>query len=155
MAQQDDPTEPPRGYNTEDVRAQEPARPRKSFARRHIGKLILAAVLLVPLAGMAIWTAIAMGYTYSSGERVGYVQKFSTRGWLCKTWEGELAMVSMPGTAPEIFRFTVRDDSIAKAIVAAQGSRVAIHYDQKKGVPTNCFGDTEYYVNAVREVQGQ
>jgi hypothetical protein len=151
MAQQTDPTEPPRGYTTQDIQAMTP---RRSFARRHWGKLTLAAVILVPALLLVLWSAIALSFTYSSGERVGYVQKFSERGWLCKTWEGELAMVSLPGTMPEVFAFSVRSDSVAAEIQKAAGSRVALHYEQKKGIPTDCFGETEYFVSRVRVVKG-
>lgn len=152
MAQQTDPTEPPRGYTTQDVQAMMPQR--RSFARRHWGKLLLAAVVLVPALLFAVWTAVALSYTYSSGERVGYVQKFSKRGWLCKTWEGELAMVSLPGTMPEVFAFSVRSDSIAAEIQKAAGARVSLRYEEKRGLPTSCFGDTDYFVTGVRAVKG-
>jgi hypothetical protein len=111
-------------------------------------------VILVPALLLVLWSAIALSFTYSSGERVGYVQKFSERGWLCKTWEGELAMVSLPGTMPEVFAFSVRSDSVAAEIQKAAGSRVALHYEQKKGIPTDCFGETEYFVSRVRVVKG-
>lgn len=138
---------PPRGYDTDDVQAQHAHRP--GFFRRHRWKLVLAAVLITPVAVFAIWAAVTLSYTYSSGQRVGYVQKFSRKGWLCKTWEGELAMVSIPGTMPEIFAFTVRSDSVAHAIQAMQGGRITLEYEQKKNVPTSCFGETEYYVVGV------
>ena len=93
-----------------------------------------------------------MAYTYSSGDRVGYVQKFSQKGWLCKTYEGEIAMVNLPGQLANTFQFTVRSDSLAAVINKAQGQRVAIQYEQHKGVPTSCFGETEYFVNGVRVV---
>ena len=144
---------PERGYNTEDVAALRDAdRPKASFARRHRGKLMLAAVLGVPAAGLAIWTAIAMTYTYSSGDRTGYIQKFSKKGWLCKTYEGEIAMVNLPGQIANTFQFTVRDDKIAAAINQAQGRRVALRYEQHKGLPSSCFGETEYFVTGVRVV---
>lgn len=109
-----------------------------------------AAVILLPLVGLALWTWGALTFVYASGERAGYVQKFSKKGWLCKTWEGELAMVNMPGTAPEIFYFTVRDDATAQKIVPYVGQRVSLHYDQHKGIPGSYFGDTEYFVTAVQ-----
>lgn len=139
---------PPRGYTTDDVAALPPVR--RSFLRRHRWKFIVGAVLLSPILVFVLWSAIALSYTYSEGQRVGYVQKLSKRGWLCKTWEGELAMVSLPGTMPEIFYFTVRSDSVARAIQEMQGSRVALDYEQKKNLPTQCFGDTEYFVVGVR-----
>jgi hypothetical protein len=146
---------PERGYNTDDVealRSSEP--PKKSFRRRHWGKLLLAAGVLIPVVGLTLWTAIALGYTYSSGERVGYVQKFSRKGWLCKTYEGEIAMVNLPGQLANTFQFTVRDDSIATLINKVQGQRVALSYKQHKGLPTSCFGETEYFVKGVK-VLGQ
>jgi hypothetical protein len=144
---------PERGYNTEDVAALRDAdRPKAGFARRHRGKLMLGAVLGVPAVGLAIWTAIAMTYTYSSGDRTGYIQKFSKKGWLCKTYEGEIAMVNLPGQIANTFQFTVRDDNIAAAINQAHGKRVALSYEQHKGLPSSCFGETEYFVTAVRVV---
>ncbi len=142
---------PERGYNTDDVealRSSEP--PKKSFKRRHWGKLLIAAVVLIPLLGLTLWTAIALGYSYSSGERVGYIQKFSRKGWLCKTYEGEIAMVNLPGQLANTFQFTVRDDSIAALINKVQGQRVALSYTQHKGLPTSCFGETEYFVKGVK-----
>ncbi|MGH9802695.1 MAG: hypothetical protein ACRD82_20200 [Blastocatellia bacterium] len=115
-------------------------------------KLVLAAVVLVVLivGGTAAYTWGALRVSYSSGDRSGYVQKLSKKGWVCKTWEGEMAMVSMPGTAPEIFYFSVRDEAVAAKINQALGKRVAIHYEQHKGVPTKCFGETEYFITDVR-----
>ena len=116
-------------------------------------KLILAGVALVPLLVFTLYTSGALSWTYSEGERAGYVQKFSRNGWICKTWEGELAMVSMPGTMSEKFYFTVRDDKVAHYINQSLGKRVAITYQQHKGIPTTCFGETEYFVTAVKVVE--
>jgi hypothetical protein len=123
-------------------------------ARRRGGRplLVLVLVLLLAGGGFALYVWSALHITYSDGERAGYVQKFSRKGWICKTWEGELAMVNLPGAMPEIFRFTVRDDATAAVINSSMGRRVALHYEQHKGVPTNCFGETEYYVDQVRPV---
>ena len=146
---------PERGYNTDDVealRSSDP--PRKSFARRNWGKLLFSTVVFVPIVGIALWTLIALGYSYSSGERVGYIQKFSKKGWLCKTYEGEIAMVNLPGQIANTFQFSVRNDSVAALINKSQGQRVALTYSQHKGVPTSCFGETEYFVNGVK-VLGQ
>ena len=144
---------PERGYNTQDVealRASPP--PKKSLVRRHWGKLLLAAIVAIPAISMTVWAVIALSFAYSTGERVGYIQKFSEKGWICKTWEGEIAMVNLPGQIANTFQFTVRDDSVAALINAAQGKRVALSYEQHKGVPTACFGETEYFVNGVRVV---
>jgi hypothetical protein len=111
---------------------------------------VVAAVILSPIAVIALWTVIALHYTYSDGQRAGYVQKFSRKGWMCKTWEGQLAMVNVPGALQERWDFTVRDDSIARLISNSMGQRVALEYDQHEGVPTSCFGETQYYVTGVR-----
>jgi hypothetical protein len=116
-------------------------------------KLIIAGILLAPVLAFALYTWSALNWSYSEGERAGFVQKFSKRGWLCKTWEGELAMVSMPGTSPEKFYFSVRDDVIAEQLNQSLGKRVALRYQQHKGIPTSCFGETEYFVNAVKVLE--
>lgn len=113
--------------------------------------LIPAAVLIV--AGTVLWTWATLSYDYSDGERAGYVQKFSRKGWICKTWEGELALVNLPGAMPEIFHFSVRDNAVAKRIQDVVGRRVALTYEQHIGVPTSCFGDTQYFVVDVRVVE--
>ena len=91
-------------------------------------------------------------FSYSNGERAGYVQKFSHKGWLCKTWEGELAMANLPGSMPEVFAFTVWDDGVAGQINGLMGQRVVLHYQEKVGLPTSCFGETRHFVDAVRPV---
>lgn len=125
------------------------SRPR---ARRGCGRpaLFLILLLLVAIGGFALYTWIVLEvYSYSSGERAGYVQKFSKKGWICKTWEGELAMVNLPGSMPQIFTFSVRDDAVAEQINQSMGERVNLHYEQHKGVPTSCFGETQYFVTEV------
>jgi hypothetical protein len=121
-----------------------------SFRRRHWRKITLLLVLLVPLFLFAAWAAITLNYAFSTGERAGFAQKLSHRGWVCKTWEGELAMVNLPGAMPEIFRFSVRNDSIARLLERNLGKRVSLSYEQHRGVPTSCFGETEYYITNVR-----
>jgi len=124
-----------------------------SFQLTRKAKLIIAAVVVVPIVVFALYTWSALNWSYSQGERAGYVQKFSRRGWVCKTWEGELAMVNIPGSLTEKFQFTVRDDKIADYINASLGKRVALRYEQHVGIPTTCFGETEYFVTAVRVVE--
>jgi hypothetical protein len=117
------------------------------FARRHWGKLILLAMVAIPLLTFTIWSGLTLSYSYSNGVRTGYVQKLSRKGWLCKTWEGELALATAPGVSPQIFEFSIRDDSVAKALTADMGKgRVSLRYDEHRGVPTSCFGDTPYFV---------
>lgn len=110
-------------------------------------------IVLVAILGFALWSWITLSYTYASGERAGFVQKFSKKGWVCKTWEGELAMVNLPGAMPEIFYFTVRDDSVAARIQRIMGRRVSLAYEQHLGVPTTCFGETSYFVTEIRTVE--
>jgi hypothetical protein len=111
--------------------------------------IVLLVLILIPAVIVALWIWVSLGYTYSSGERAGYVQKISKKGWICKTWEGELAMANLPGTMPQIFAYTVRNDSIAKVIEQNAGKQVSLTYDQHRGVPTSCFGETEYFVTGV------
>jgi hypothetical protein len=138
----DQPTQPAR---TEAVE------PRWRFVRRHWGKLTLAGLVFLPALIFTIWAGIALSYSYSTGSRVGYVQKLSRKGWLCKTWEGELQLSNIPGSAPILFQFSVRNDSIARAIEAFAGRQVMLEYEQHVGVPSTCFGETEYFVVGVRE----
>ena len=115
-------------------------------------RIVVALVVAVALAvGGYFWVVLA--WSYSTGERVGWVQKLSKKGWICKTWEGELTMISMPGAIPEKFQFTVRDAAVADQINRAMGKRVALHYEEKVGLPTSCFGETRYFVTRVTEVQ--
>lgn len=114
---------------------------------------IIAGVVLLPLVLLALYVWLSLTWTYSTGERAGYVQKFSKKGWICKTWEGELAMVALPGAMSEKFFFTVRNDSVAARINESLGKRVAISYQQHVGVPTTCFGETGYWVDNVKVVE--
>lgn len=125
-----------------------------SFLRRHWLGTLLVVVIALPIGTFALWTTIALHYTYSSGQRAGYLQKFSKRGWLCKTWEGELQLTAIPGAAPEKFLFSTRSDSIAMELNRLSGRHVTVDYEQHKGLPSSCFGDTEYFIVGVRPVEG-
>lgn len=109
---------------------------------------ILAVVAIAALYAVIVWK-----WSYSSGERVGIVQKISNKGWVCKTWEGELNMVVLPGGIPEKFFFTVWDASVAASINKTIGKRVTLHYEEKMGLPTSCFGDTRHYVTKVQVLE--
>ena len=131
-----------------------PVTPRPGFARRHWGKLTLLVLLGLPILGFVTWSSIALSYTYSTGFRTGYLQKLSRKGWVCKTWEGELAMATAPGVSPQIFVYSIRNDSVARALEADMGKgRVVLDYSEHRGVPTSCFGDTPYFVTGYRQVQ--
>ena len=110
----------------------------------------LLGFLLAVILGFVGFTWFTLHWSYSDGERAGYVQKFSRKGWICKTWEGEMAMVTLPGTIAEKFAFTVRDDAVAAKINANIGQRMTVHYEQRKWIPSSCFGDSEYFVTEVQ-----
>ena len=145
----DDLDQPPRAYTTADVASQpEPTRRRMGWKSKV--SLSVLTLLLVGVLGFAAYTWSTLHYVYSKGDRAGFVQKFSQKGWLCKTWEGQIAMANLPGTMPEMFDFSVRSDSIAKLITESMGRRVDLTYEQHRGVPTRCFVETEYFVTGVR-----
>jgi hypothetical protein len=126
--------------------------PSTATRRKTRRKLLLLCLLLLPFLLFALYTWATLHFVYSSGERAGVVQKISRRGWICKTWEGELAMTTFPGVAPQIFPFTVRDDAVALQVQHAIGQLVALSYNQHRGIPGSCFGETEYFVTGVRPV---
>ncbi|MEY4124458.1 MAG: hypothetical protein RL770_1039 [Pseudomonadota bacterium] len=113
----------------------------------------LTILLVSAIALFSLYVYMALNWSYSSGERAGFLQKVSHKGWICKTWEGELSLVAMPGAAPEKFLFTVRDEAIAQKVSAAAGKRVTLNYEQHKGLPSSCFGDTDYFVVDVKEIE--
>ena len=115
-----------------------------------IGVIVVSLLIVAVVLTGYLWGALR--WSYATGERAGWVQKFSRKGWVCKTWEGEMAMVSMPGSATEKFPFTVWDDAVAAEINKIMGRRVTLHYEQKVGLPTSCFGETRYFVTGVTRV---
>ena len=117
-------------------------------------RFFLAFIVLIVLAIVA-WVWLTLSWSYSEGERAGYIQKLSRKGWLCKTWEGEIAMVTMPGAIPDKFEFSVRNGTIAGQINALAGKRIVLTYEQHKFVPTACFGETEYFVTSARTLDEQ
>ena len=111
---------------------------------------ILLVFVVLGILGLGGYTWLTLHWAYATGERAGYVQKLSLRGWMCKTWEGEMAMVTMPGTVSDKFYFTVPNGVVAAKINASVGKRMALHYEQHRWIPSSCFGDTEYFVDDVR-----
>ena len=142
-------TTPPDAADFQEPAATPPPRRPGLFARHKLAT-ILGIIVLSPVLVFAAWAIITLTYTYSSGDRAGILQKFSHKGWVCKTWEGELLMSAVPGSAPEKFLFSVRSDSVAREINKLNGRHVVLQYEEHRGVPTNCFGDTDYYVTGVR-----
>jgi len=134
--------------STDDAPPAPPAPPvkKKSLLRRHWGKTLIAVILATPPLIFALWTLIALSWSYSEGQRVGYVQKVSRKGFICKTWEGTLYTDIAKGFRSDSFNFTVRSDSLAKVIEGLGGKKVSIYYEQHIKVPSSCFGDTEYFV---------
>lgn len=113
----------------------------------------LILLILIPIILFGLYTWGTLSWTYSSGERAGYVQKFSLKGYVCKTWEGEIVLVSMPGTQAEKFLFTVKDEATAKQVNDSLGKRVKLVYEEHKGIPSSCFGDTAYFVNGIQVLE--
>jgi len=122
----------------------------QTFSKKFSRFALKALIAVVVLAALYMW--FVLRWSYATGERAGYVQKLSLKGFVCKTWEGELAMVNVPGALTEKFLFTVRDDTVAKKINDLLGKRVALQYEQHVGIPTSCFGETSYFITGVREV---
>jgi len=139
--------------------------------RRRLWLKVVLPVVVVLILGAGLWTWGTLGFVYSSGERTGYVKNLTQRGWLCKTWEGELALSPIPGapavpgdttakgtgaSAAEgagVFDFTIRNDSVARALQLADGKQVTLSYGEHRGVPTSCFGETRYFIQGFRVVQ--
>lgn len=117
-------------------------------------KYFIGLVVSIPLL-FAFYTWAALSWSYSTGDRVGYIQKFSLKGWACKTWEGDLVLVTMPGTQAEKFFFTVRDVVVAKKVNESLGKRVKLVYEEHRGLPSSCFGDTGYFVSDVQVLDEQ
>ena len=107
------------------------------------------ALVAIPLVLFTLYVGLAFMWSYSDGERAGILQKFSRKGWVCKTYEGELAMSIVPGVTPTIWEFSVRDDHVAPRLSGALGKRVVLHYTEHRGIPTTCFGSTAYFVDSV------
>jgi hypothetical protein len=121
-----------------------------------IKKKVFKITALLVVTAVVLCTgylAIALNWSYSKGERIGYVQKFSEKGWLCKTWEGELQMLPVPGAVPEKFLFSVRDKTMISKINATLGKKVSLSYEQHKGIPTSCFGESEYFAVDARALE--
>ncbi len=124
--------------------------PAPPFARRL--RIVGSVGLLAILGALALYTWVTLHFEYSNGERAGVLQKFSRKGWVCKTYEGELALYVVAGVQPEIWTFTVREPAVATQLSAAVGQRVQLHYVEHRGVPSSCFGETRYFVDRINAI---
>ncbi|MCZ8156500.1 MAG: hypothetical protein O9264_10305 [Leptospira sp.] len=120
-----------------------------------MGKVIGSFLGILVLVGLLLagYTWVVLNWSYSVGDRAGYAQKLSKKGWICKTWEGEIALVTMPGTVAEKFYFTVRNDAIAEQINASIGKRIVLEYEEHVGIPTSCFGETGYFITGIKSIE--
>ena len=112
-------------------------------------------LILILLVLFVAYTFTTLHWVYSSGERVGFVQKISEKGFICKTYEGEQVLVTVPGTQAEKFFFTAKNEAVYNKINETNGQRVRLLYKQHKWIPTSCFGDTEYFVYDVKVLKNQ
>ena len=122
-------------------------RPRRWLTRL----LIWIPVLAIVLGGA--WTWFALSWSYSEGERAGILQKFSRKGWICKTYEGELALYIVGGVAPQIWHFSTRDPKLAAELTKNVGRDMRLQYSEHRGVPTNCFAETPYFASGFTVIQ--
>jgi hypothetical protein len=116
---------------------------------RRLLLIAIAALVLVVLV-LCLYNWLVLSWSYSEGERAGILQKVSRRGWVFKTWEGELAMTTVPGVAPVLWDFSIRDHAVAERMRDAIGHRVVLHYSEHRGLPGSFYGDTNYFVDEVR-----
>ena len=125
--------------------------PNLSSRRRSSGRGIRVLVMLIVavVAGISLWTWLTLSWAYSDGERAGVLQKFSRKGWVCKTQEGEVAQYLVAGISPQMWLFSVRDKTVGAQLDKAVGHRVQLHYTEHPGVPTSCFAETRYFVDRV------
>lgn len=126
-------------------------KPKKTFADRFARWVLIMVVLTI--VGFALYTWATLNYTYSEGERVGYARKLSNKGWICKTWEGEISTTNSVGAQESVFQFTVRDPAVVEKFRALEGKQVTVLYKERVGIPTSCFGDTPHHAYDVRPIK--
>jgi hypothetical protein len=123
-------------------------------SRGRFGRWLMTLLLLI-IVGTGLWTWLTLAWAYAEGERAGVLQKFVRRGWVCKTREGEIALYYGggqylgSGASPQLWDFSVRDNSVAADLGKAVGHRVQLHYTEHPGIPTSCFAETRYLVDKV------
>ena len=122
--------------------------------RSRFGRILLWLSLIV-VVGIGAWTAFSLSWAYSEGDRAGVLQKFSKKGWLCKTYEGELALYIVGGVAPQIWQFSTRDEDLAKKLSGSVGKNIQLHYTEHRGVPTQCFAETPYFARSFQVAENR
>lgn len=115
--------------------------------RRGGFRRFMLIALTVLIAGVLLWTWFSLSWSYSDGDRAGVLLKFSKKGWICKTYEGQLALYVVGGVAPQLWDFSVRDEAVAKKLSDAVGQEIQLHYTEHRGVPTSCFAETPYFAD--------
>ena len=123
----------------------------ESGRRRGMGRIGLILILIVVLIPV-LWTWFSLSWAYSEGERAGVLLKFSKKGWLCKTYEGELALYVVGGVAPQIWHVSTRDADLAKALSQAVGEEIRLNYSEHRFVPSTCFADTPYFAQSFQRI---
>lgn len=130
--------------------ANNPALPNK---RSKAGKYLRTFLLLL-LLGLGIYFYWKYFFTYSSGNRYGLLQKFSHKGNLFKTYEGEMILSSVRSNnnialASEKFFFSVSTEKVANQLMNLQGQYITVHYKEKNGTLI-WRGESKYIVDSVR-----
>lgn len=118
---------------------------------------VLPIIVLLFVVGVGSWFYWKFYFTYSEGNRTGLLQKFSRKGNVAKTYEGELVLTSILGSAVsplslEKFYFSVDDENVAKKLMNYESQRVVLHYKEKNGT-LFWRGDTKYIVDSIRPAQ--
>lgn len=109
-----------------------------------------AFIILLLLFGFIYWKYF---YTYSEGYRAGLLQKFSSKGTIFKTYEGEMILSSISSSrdiaiASEKFYFTLTNKNLVRSFDTLQGENVIVHYKQKNGI-LFWRGDSDYLVDSI------
>ena len=118
------------------------------------GKKFLRWLLFLIVISLAVFIYFKYFFTYSEGYRAGLLQKFSNKGMIFKTYEGEMILSSVASTsevalASEKFLFSVTNKDIVRQFDTLQGRNVIVHYDEKRGV-LFWRGDSRYLVDSVK-----
>jgi len=120
----------------------------------NMAKKILRWVIAVIVLIVISIIYVKYFYTYSEGYRAGLLQKFSHKGAIFKTYEGEIILSSVSSSrdvalASEKFLFSVTNKSLVRQFDTLQGQPVIVHYRQKNA-PVFWRGDSPYLVDSIK-----